>query len=61
MERTEILEKLKEEYSKLSKISDQQFDERFSTSKNEQRWYDELYKDYHTTRIRIDLLLELLT
>lgn len=61
MERAEILEKLKEEYRKLSKISDQQFDERFSTSKYEQRWYDELYKDYHTTRIRIDLLLELLT
>jgi hypothetical protein len=61
MERTEVLEKLKEEYRKLSKISDQQFEERFSTSKNEQRWYDDLYKDYHTIKIRIDLLLELLT
>jgi len=61
MEKSEILEKLKEEYRKLNKISDRQFEERFDTAKSEKRWYDELYKDYHTIRIRIDLLLELLT
>ena len=60
MEKIEILSKLKEEYQKLAKISDQQFEERFSTSKYEQKWMDDLYKDYHTTRIRIDLLLEML-
>jgi len=60
MEQETILEKLKQEYKKLALISGKQFDERFKTSKHEQRWYDELYKDYHTIRIRIDLLLELL-
>ena len=60
MEKIEILAKLKEEYKKLVNISDKQFEERFSTSKHEERRYDELYKDYHNTRIRIDLLLEML-
>lgn len=60
MDKTEILAKLKDEYKKLAQISDKQFEERFSTSKHEDRWYDQLYKDYHTIRIRIDLLLEML-
>ena len=60
MEKSEILTKLKEDYKKLAEISDKQFEERFATQQKEDRWTDKLFKDYHTIRIRIDLLLEMI-
>ena len=61
MEKDELLLKLKEEFEKLNKLSDKQFEQRFTTSKFENSWYDELFKDYQVARARIELLLEILT
>lgn len=60
MEQEEILSKLKEEFKRLNAVSEKQFKERFSTSKHEDSWVDELFKEYQTVKIRIELLLELL-
>ena len=60
MKQNEILNKLKEEFRKLNAISEKQFKERFSTSKHEDSWMDELFQEYQTVKIRIELLLELL-
>ena len=60
MEQTEILSKLQNEFRKLNNVSDKQFEQRFSTSKYEDSWQDEVFKEYQTIRIRIELLLELL-
>jgi hypothetical protein len=60
MDKIDIIEQLKIEYDKLNKIADKQFEQRFNTSKYEDKWMDELYRDYKTIRIRIDLLIELL-
>lgn len=60
MEKEDILLKLKLEFAIMKDISEKQFEQRFSTSKYEDSWYDELFKSYQTSRIRIDLLLELI-
>ena len=60
MEQEEILSKLKEEFKRLNAVSEKQFKERFSTSKYEDSWMDEVFKEYQTVKIRIELLLELL-
>ena len=61
MEREEILNKLKDEIEKLNNASDKQFKERFSTSKHRDSWQDEIFKEYQTARIRVDLLIEMLS
>jgi uncharacterized protein YjlB len=60
MEKEDILLKLKLEFAIMKDISETQFEQRFTTSKYESSWCDELFKNYQTSRIRIDLLLELL-
>jgi hypothetical protein len=60
MEKKEILSKLQIEFRKLNNVSDKQFQQRFTTSKYRDSWQDEVFKEYQTIRIRIDLLLELL-
>lgn len=61
MEKEDLLLKLKEEFLVLNKICNRQFEERFSTSKHEDKWQDDLFREYETQRIRIDLLIELLS
>ena len=60
MKREEVLIKLKVEFKKLNKVSEKQFEQRFSTSKYCDSWCDEIFKEYQTIKIRIELLLELL-
>tara|TARA_R110000824_G_scaffold106610_6_gene252019 strand:+ start:2130 stop:2357 length:228 start_codon:yes stop_codon:yes gene_type:complete len=60
MKQEEILIKLEEEFRRLNIVSEKQFNERFSTSRYEDRWMDEIFKEYQTVKIRIELLLELL-
>ena len=60
MEQSKIIQKLKTEFRTLKQISKKQFDERFSTSKHEDKWSDNVFREYKTTQIRIDILLELL-
>lgn len=60
MELQEIIIKLRIETNKLKRICDTQFEERFSTSKHQDSWQDELFKEYQTIMIRIELLQELL-
>ena len=60
MEQNEILSRLKEEFKKLNKVSEKQFEQRFTTSKYQDSWADEVFKEYQTIKIRIELLLELL-
>lgn len=60
MEELDILNKLKKEFKILIEISDRQFEQRFSTSKYENKWSDDLFERYQTSRTRINLLLELL-
>ena len=60
MEQQEIISKLKTEFRALKQISKKQFEQRFSTSKYEDKWADDIFNQYQTTQIRIDLLLELL-
>ena len=61
MEKTEILQKLKEEMSILFEISNMQFDQRFTTSKFEDKWADDILREYQKSKTRIELLLELLS
>lgn len=56
----EIIIKLKEESENLNKVSEKQFEQRFTTSKYEDKWADDVFKEYKTISIRIELLLELL-
>lgn len=60
MEQSEIINKLKEELKQLDKVSKKQFEQRFSTSKYQDSWQDDLFKEYQTVKIRIDLLLEMI-
>jgi hypothetical protein len=60
MEKDKILLKLKLEFEILKEISERQFEQRFDTSKYENSWHDDLFNSYQKTRIRIDLLLELI-
>ena len=55
-----MLNKLIEEFRKLNSIIEKLFKERFSSSKHEDRWSDELFKDYETVKIRIELLIEMI-
>jgi len=57
----EILIKLQSELSRLKTICDNQFKERFASSKNNDRWADDLFKDYQSCMIKIELLNELLS
>lgn len=57
----EILSKLKREVKNLTIISDKQFNDRFSTSKHNDTWTDDLFKEHQTCRIRVELLLELIS
>jgi len=60
MEQADLLNKLEEEFEKLIIVSEKQFKERFSGTKYEDRWSDNLFKEYQTIKIRIELLLELI-
>jgi len=60
MEQEEILSKLKEEFKRLNAVSEKQFEQRFTTSKYQDSWVDDVFKEYQTIKIRIELLLELL-
>ena len=60
MDKEKILKKLKAEFRTLKSISEKQFQQRFTTSKYEDKWQDEVFQQYHESRIKIDLLLELL-
>ena len=60
MVNNDITVKLKDEFDKLKIINRKQFEQRFTTSKYEDKWQDDLFRDYQNCRIRIDLLLELL-
>jgi hypothetical protein len=61
MEKEEIFRKLKEEMEILIGISEMQFDQRFTTSKFEDKWADDIFIEYQKSKIRVELLLELLT
>lgn len=43
-----------------NRICDKIMEERFSSDKHEDRWSDELFKKYTESKIRINLLMELL-
>ena len=58
MEKQDILLKIKLELQVMMSLSDEQFEQRFSTSKHDNYWNDELFKRYQTSRIRLELLLE---
>ena len=56
----ELIFKLKQEFKRLKKVSELQFKERFSTSKHQDSWSDEVFREFQTVSIRIEVLLELL-
>ena len=60
MKEKDLLVKLTKEITDLRRISEKQFEQRFSTSKYEDSWMDSLFKEYQTTIIRVELLMELL-
>lgn len=51
---------LKKEFRKLIVISDKQFEQRFTTIKNPDSWQDDLFREYQTVKIRIELLNDLI-
>lgn len=61
MDREDLILKLKKELLELNKISNRQFEQRFTTSKYEDKWQDDLFREYQTQRVRVDLLIELIT
>jgi len=40
---------------------DKLIDQRYTTQKYEDRWFDDLFRDYQNTKFRIQLLIELLS
>ena len=57
----EILNKLESEIKRLKIICDKQFEERFSISKHKDKWSEDLFQEYQTCIIRIELLNEMLS
>lgn len=51
---------LLKEYKKLFEITDKLFDERFTTSKHNDRWNDDLFKQYIKQKTRIEVVIELI-
>jgi hypothetical protein len=56
----ELLRALGGKIKDLKEISDRQFEQRFSTSKHEDKWMDELFQEYQKCIIEVMLLRDLL-
>jgi len=56
----QILNILRIELSHLKKICDKQFEERFATVHHEDKWADNLFREYQTCIIKIDSFNDML-
>lgn len=54
-----LIQTFKKEIEKHNNICETLFDERFSTAQHEDKWHDELFRDYQRSRIRLEFVVEL--
>ena len=55
-----LFEKLKSELVNHNKICDKLWEERYNAEKYEDRWYDDLFKEYTESKSRIGILIEII-
>lgn len=55
-----LFEKLKQELSNHNKICDKLWKERYNAEEYEDRWYDDLFKEYQISKSRIGVLIEII-
>ena len=60
MEEQKIVDKLKKELSKHSGICDRLFGDMYSHEKYNDKWHDEIFREYQISKARVDLLTEMI-